>query len=310
MEEVAGFFLQKDLPAAWARNKTKTLTRIYKEPDVSTQRVLEWVAGRRWAEDAAWHELFDNKDKRQAVVLGVLGNVLVEQVLKHPFFGGDSHIIHAIYNSTEELREEDAFSRKHASATLLREPLFLDGPDLEPPEDFPKHVDAVVTALDIHLRPLLNLVGTRPVMQSLFITHLTRLVGTAGLLSLQMAADPHAVYYFVPVSRDDVFSHEEHDALNDQEMERTHPRGPKTVFADEKEREKRVGEEAVVEVGIMDGLTVYRRGGWEDMESWVKWDGDRFVGRRYARKEYGEMGYRARVLVRGLVFCKWGRRGE
>lgn len=64
------------------------------------------------------------------------------------------------------------------------------------------------------------------------------------------------------------------------------------------------GDEPRVQIVLMDGLTAYRKGGWEARESRV-WKPV------FAEKEGAEMGIRARVLVHGWVFCRWGRaRGE
>ncbi|KAJ4358364.1 uncharacterized protein N0V89_002946 [Didymosphaeria variabile] len=319
MEDIAGFF-KGSLPASWAESKSKTLARLYFDEDmrdVSTARVMKCVAGGRWKDEGEWHDIFADTNKRRALVCGIIGNVLVEQVFKHPFFGGDEQTIDALFNVQKELREDEAFARKFASASLLRTPLFGNPPDtsiLEPPENLTKHVAAVVAALDAHLRPLLH--RFLPLFQGpkakdsvhlLFIERLTRLVGTAALLSLQMAADPLTVYYFTPVAKGDRFEPEAHEAVNEKDMERTHPRSLKTTFPSEEARRRARNDEAVISMVLMHGLTAYRKGGWEAPESDPDWDGEIVVGRLYAKEEYGEMGYRARLLTRGWVFCKWGR---
>ncbi|OAG00877.1 uncharacterized protein CC84DRAFT_1262964 [Paraphaeosphaeria sporulosa] len=323
VEEVAALF-QGTIPLLLNREKSKTLTRIYSDRTMSTSRVLKGVAGKGWTAEEDWHDVFASNGKRRALICGVIGNVLIEQVFKHPFFGGDNRNIDALFGLQRDLRAQDAFNRKHQSARLLsslivgrnlnndpKEPKTI----LHPPENFTTHVDVVVTALDTHLRPLLlNLCKFRDLSKERtatihwsFIEALTRLVGTAGLLSLQMAVDPLTVYYHVPVAKGECFSHTLHEAFNNDEMERTHPRSAEMVFQSDESRKRARNDEAVVSMVLMDGLTAYRAGGWEAPGSNPLWDGDEVVGRVYAKDEYVGKGYRGRLLTPGWVFCKWDR---
>jgi hypothetical protein len=324
IEDVAALF-QGNLPKRWGDDKSRTLTRIYESRDVSTSRILKGVAGAvRWTDDEEWHDTFASDNKRRALVCGIIGNMLVEQVFKHPFFGGDAATIDTLFDLQKELRDEDAFARKHASATVLATHFFgknLASRNLAPtailntPENFTTHVDVIVTALDTHLRPLfLQMCATRDMRQDgidrahfVFIKNLTRLVATAGLLSLQMAADPFTVYYHVPIAKGERFEHAAHVAFNDAEMKRTNPRSPDAVFPTEEKRKHASKNEALISMVLMNGLTAYRCGGWEDAKSDPEWDGESFTGRVYAKEEYAEVGYRGRLLTHGWVFCKWGR---
>ncbi|KAF2450560.1 hypothetical protein P171DRAFT_479643 [Karstenula rhodostoma CBS 690.94] len=323
IEEVAAFF-QGTLPLVWGKEKSKTLTRIYPDRDPSTSRVLKGVVGMGWEDEEEWHDIFAGDEKRRALVCGIIGNVLIEQVFKHPFFGGDKPTIDTLFRIQRELRDEDAFARKHDSAWLLSSNLIGQNPNknpnepksiLHPPKNFTTHVDVVVTALDTHLRPLLLKLCTFNARSKertarvhwSFIEALTRLVGTAGLLSLQVAVDPFTVYYHVPLANGDRFSHALHEAFNHEEMERSHPRNPETAFASEEARKRASNDEAVISMVLMNGLTAYRAGGWEAPESDPGWDGEGFVGRVYAREGNGGRGHRERVLAHGWVFCKWGR---
>ncbi|KAF9729093.1 hypothetical protein PMIN01_12783 [Paraphaeosphaeria minitans] len=321
IEEVAALF-QATIQPLLNTEMSKNLTRIYADQTLPTSRVLRGVAGKDWTDEEGWHDIFASDRKRRALVCGIIGNVLTEQVFKHPFFGGDVRNIDALFDLQRDLRAEDAFHRKHESAKLLSSLTIEKTPNnapndpktiLHPPENFTTHVDVVVNALDTHLRPLLrNLCGYRPVSRIgatavhwSLVQALTRLVGTAGLLALQMAVDPFTVYHHVPVANGDRFSHALHEAVNRADMERTHPRSSETVFPSEEVWRRARYDEAVVGMVLMDGLTAYRAGGWEAAGSDPGWDGDGFVGRVYAKDGDGGRGYRGRVLTHGWVFCEW-----
>ena len=54
-----------------------------------------------------WEELFLDKEKRQALVSAIVGNVLVEQVLQHLFFGGSQVQVKQVEVVQFRLRNED-----------------------------------------------------------------------------------------------------------------------------------------------------------------------------------------------------------
>jgi len=57
-----------------------------------------------------WHDLFVNKEKLQALVCAMIGNVLSEQVLQHAFFGGTEEGVRAVSKVQREFRDEDGES--------------------------------------------------------------------------------------------------------------------------------------------------------------------------------------------------------
>lgn len=92
------------------------------------------------------------------------------------------------------------------------------------------------------------------------------------------------------------------DAVNDAAMRATNPRAEGTIFPEgttQGEITRKKGDAALCQVCLMDGLVAWRKGGWER------------GGSRVWKPEYGvgmeERGVRCRRLVRGWVFCRWGR---
>jgi hypothetical protein len=58
-----------------------------------TAKVIGCVASGGPGGVKGWHDMFVKKDKRQALVMAIVGNVLVEQVFQHIFFGGlEKHV--------------------------------------------------------------------------------------------------------------------------------------------------------------------------------------------------------------------------
>lgn len=95
-------------------------------------------------------------------------------------------------------------------------------------------------------------------------------------------------------------------------MEKSHPRSAATVWpagTTEEERRRAQGDEALHQILLMNGMTAYRRGGWEDWKaSKPRYVGGRkWKGRVYAEKGDEMRGFRARVLAHGWVYCRWGR---
>jgi hypothetical protein len=127
-----------------------------------------------------------------------------------------------------------------------------------------------------------------------------------------MRLDPHTIYYFPPLHKEDVYSSQFMDCANKSQMQQTHPRTPDAapqlskieqqrrarIPAAEKERAK--NDEPMVQIVVFNGVTAYRMGGWESATSTAdKVD--------YVRSEYERMGIRHRVLTHGRVYCRWGR---
>jgi len=54
-----------------------------------------------------WHDLFVNKEKLQALVCAMIGNLLSEQVLQHAFFGGTEEGVRAVSKVQREMKDQD-----------------------------------------------------------------------------------------------------------------------------------------------------------------------------------------------------------
>lgn len=69
-----------------------------------------------------WEELFLDSQKRQALVCAIVGNVLVEQVLKHLFFGGSKVQLEQTGRVQDLLKHEDGefASKKHNVLHLIQ----------------------------------------------------------------------------------------------------------------------------------------------------------------------------------------------
>lgn len=69
-----------------------------------------------------WEELFLESQKRQALVCAIVGNVLVEQVLQHLFFGGSKVQLEQMGRVQDLLKHEDGefASKKHNILHLLQ----------------------------------------------------------------------------------------------------------------------------------------------------------------------------------------------
>jgi hypothetical protein len=128
------------------------------------------------------------------------------------------------------------------------------------------------------------------------------LIAQAGILSLLMRTDPHTVYYNTPFFKEDNFKRSEMECFIRKQMEATHPRErttwPEHWTKEEINRSK--GDQPVTEITIMDGVTAYRRGGWEDFAASTPW-------KPVYQKGMEVKGFRSRVLAHGWVYCRWGR---
>lgn len=181
------------------------------------------------------------------------------------------------------------------------------GPTLVLPPGFDAHVKGVVAGIYTHLSPLINnptSVGpssagetSRKIQEDLY-----KIVAAAGILSLLMRADPHTVYYFVPTFKEDSFTSKHMECFNRRNMEVTNPRERKTWpdGTTDAEKSRASGDEPLTQITIMDGVTAYRRGGWET--------GGSTPGKvNYAHPNGRDTGIRCRILTHGWVYCRWGR---
>ncbi|KAI4641366.1 uncharacterized protein J4E78_010429 [Alternaria triticimaculans] len=232
-----------------------------------------------------WHNLFVNKEKMQAL---------------------------------RKFKDSDGFTRNAAYAstilTHLPTPTSL-------PANFNAHVNTIIGALWIHLSPLLSLVcqPTYPASTPLPIPapslktvfdDLRRLTVSAGILSLHMHLDPHTAYHHVPLFKEDNYDSSVMECWNDGPMRQQNMRNKyEDVDKDEQERrdalseteKKRArGDTALTQILCFNGVTAYRKGGWEVGSSTAN-------NPVYEKGEYKNMGVRVRVLTQGLVYCRWGR---
>lgn len=193
---------------------------------------------------------------------------------------------------------------------------------LELPANFNNHINHIVGALWTHLAPILRLNPDHPLLAPGTTTTaipndvfnpLHKLVTQAGLLSLHMRVDPHTVYYFEPVYKEDTFTAKRLECFNLRNMQQRHPRytEKEILKLDTEEQERRATlsdaekkraktDSPLTQITIMDGVTAYRLGGWEKEDS-------KIIGPRYEKAEYKTQGVRQRILTHGWAYCRWGR---
>ncbi|KAI4610485.1 hypothetical protein J4E80_008249 [Alternaria sp. BMP 0032] len=189
------------------------------------------------------------------------------------------------------------------------------------PANFNAHVNIIIGALWVHLSPLLSLVHppTYPASTPLPIPapslttvfdDLRRLTVSAGILSLHMHLDPHTAYHHVPLFKEDNYDSSVMECWNDPAMRQRNMRN-KYDEVDEDEQKRRDalsetekkrarGDTALTQILCFNGVTAYRKGGWEVGSSTAN-------NPVYEKGEYKNMGVRVRVLTQGLVYCRWGR---
>lgn len=72
-----------------------------------TVKIIHCIASGGPAGESGWHAFFVDAEKRKMLVCGILGNVLVEQVLGHVFFGGSAEEVGVVREGEKVLRDED-----------------------------------------------------------------------------------------------------------------------------------------------------------------------------------------------------------
>ena len=83
------------------------LESFFREFSPETAKVIGCVASGGPGGVEGWHDLFINEQKRRALVLAIIGNVLVEQVFQHMFFGGIAKHIKRLTDLQNKYRNED-----------------------------------------------------------------------------------------------------------------------------------------------------------------------------------------------------------
>jgi hypothetical protein len=202
------------------------------------------------------------------------------------------------------------FDRNRHYALAVRALTDTNSTSLTEPTNFTNHVNHIVSVLWTHL-----FITHRIYSPDNEVTHLSALhsiVTQAGLLSLIMRADPHTVYYFEPVFKEDTFTAKRMECFNFQQMQQRNMRTPDTearlstrekarrALIPKAELERSRNDEPLTQITIMHGITAYRLGGWEDARSTL----DNVV---YEKAEYENLGIRSRILTHAWVYCRWGR---
>jgi hypothetical protein len=179
------------------------------------------------------------------------------------------------------------------------------------PPNFANHTNRIVGTLYTHLKPILTLNPSSPSRETIILA-LHTIVTHAGILSLSMRTDPHTVYHFEPLFKEDTFTSKRMECVNQNSMQQTNPRtSDDTLGLTAKAKQRRAhlsaaekkrarNDDPLTQITIMDGVTAYRLGGWEAPDSSI-------TNVKYERHEYANKGVRVRKLTDGLVYCRWGR---
>jgi hypothetical protein len=80
---------------------------FYSGLSLETARVIACVASGGPGGVSGWHDVFMNREKMQALVCGIIGNVVSEQVLKHGFFGGTEEGVQRVREVEKDMRDSD-----------------------------------------------------------------------------------------------------------------------------------------------------------------------------------------------------------
>jgi len=88
----------------------RRLTQAFASMDPATVKIIGYVASGGPGGEEGWRELFYNRFKRRALVCAIIGNVLVEQVFKHPCFGCTSQTRNRLNKVQKELKDTDGTS--------------------------------------------------------------------------------------------------------------------------------------------------------------------------------------------------------
>ncbi|RAR06252.1 hypothetical protein DDE83_007057 [Stemphylium lycopersici] len=299
---------------------------FYEQLSPETVQIIDCVASAGPAGVRGWHEMFTNPQKRRTLVCVIIGNVLVEQVFRHRFFGGDEGQIGVLAEIEREMKDEEGFTRTIAYAARIHG--FLthtttdgNGTDTSTymlPPNFNAHINTVTAALITHLDPLLTLSHPNPTpAPSALFTPLHTLTVRAALLSLHMHLDPHTVYHFAPAFKEQAYTRPTMDVSNARQMAQQNPlASPDTLTPGERSRRAALGAEEqrrarrhvpLTQISIMNGLVAYRPGGWEAPARCSQRGKAERAELLYEDQTTVDTGLRTKVLVPAWVFCRWGR---
>jgi hypothetical protein len=94
----------------------KRLRAAFESMPKETVTIIGCVASGGPAGASGWEDLFVDSDKRQALVCAIIGNVLVEQVFQHMFFGGTAEQIKEVAEIQHTQRNHDGKFPPHLAA--------------------------------------------------------------------------------------------------------------------------------------------------------------------------------------------------
>ncbi|KAF2812984.1 uncharacterized protein BDZ99DRAFT_496085 [Mytilinidion resinicola] len=265
--------------------------------------------------EEGWKELFRGSANRRALVCGLIGNALVEQVFAHTLFGvGDVNERRVIDDIQVNHKHSDGFARTALYAKKIREILPKKG-DL--PDNFHNHAIHITVQLFSLIEPILPFAGYHTIgeptelknkdQESQLISELFQIVAHAGLLSITMRLDGSAVYYWVPTLKDDRYDDATMECFNREYMINNNPRSKEVqaTITDADERNRMSGDEGLVRVNCMSGCTVYHKGGWAVKRNDVDDDDDEHAWK--VPDNHVNKGIRSRQLTQNWVLCRWGR---
>lgn len=81
--------------------------KMYAAMTPQTARIIACVASGGPGGEQGWHDLFVERAKRRALVCAVVANVLVEQVFRHIFFGGEAEDVRAVSGLQQTYKDGD-----------------------------------------------------------------------------------------------------------------------------------------------------------------------------------------------------------
>jgi hypothetical protein len=83
------------------------LRSFFEQFNPETAKIIGCVASGGPGGVQGWHDLFLDRQKRRALVMAIIGNVLVEQVFQHIFFGGILKHVKRLNKVQEEYKDDD-----------------------------------------------------------------------------------------------------------------------------------------------------------------------------------------------------------
>jgi hypothetical protein len=85
-----------------------------------TAKIIGCVASGGPGGEDGWKEMFSEAKKRRALVCAIVGNVVVEQVWQHLFFGGIKKHVKSVAELQERFKDEDGMCLLHLTMTVVK----------------------------------------------------------------------------------------------------------------------------------------------------------------------------------------------